>query len=441
MNATIAMDGVRVTTNVRLRDDQGTQFDERALGTLYSDKVMQSLTAMGTYRGRAPVVAQWQRTMYRALTDYQGHMIAAAYAGIPEAYFTTVSRDFTRSLQFASLTGGTALLIATAVALWLLRRSIVLPLRRFAAQLATGDGAITLDHAGNDEVGDVAAAMQQMLNRWQALLSEIEAAGTRLSAGAEALCAASAAAGSELGRTAAAAGDPAAAAQMRAGAAGATTHLQRLSEALKTVGEGVRREERSVFYIGRVAEEIATGLTESKGMVDSALADVGELTAAARGALRLAGEFAAGLTMLRQDLQAAGHHPRGLDLLQDPSELLGSLATLSERVAEEVRLLVLIVQENQARLAFIREEMIRVAGVVHTTSAATHEATASAGAVIGWMEGMAGSAVSVADEALAAHSGLSELAEANRRLHALCGEIQGQAEQFRKLVDELKGKA
>jgi methyl-accepting chemotaxis protein len=121
--------------------------------------------------------------------------------------------------------------------------------------------------------------------------------------------------------------------------------------------------------------------------------------------------------------------------------MLGSMAALSERVAEEVRLLVLIVQENHARLAFIREEMIRVAGVVHTTSSATHEATASAGAVIGWMEGMAGSAVSVADEALAAQNGLSELAEANRRLHALSGEVQSQAELFRKLVDELQGRA
>ena len=429
LKATIAMGGVRVTTNVRLLDPEGNQSEHRALGTVYSDAVMESLTAKGIHRGRAVVVGQWQRTIYRALVDYQGRMIAAPYVGIPEAYFATMGDKLTRSLQTVAAIGSAVVLASLLLAHWLTYRGTVVPLRRLTRQMATGSSTVAASFA-NDEIGDLAEAVQALTERWNTAAAQMRETASRFGESLE-----------HLHRRPPVRPErppePPAAADLRTGATGSLEHLRQLSEAIKALAEGVRSEERSIHYVGRVAQEIASGLEESRGTVESAIADVGELTASARAALKQAGEFAAGLAMLRQALHG---HP-GLDLLRDPADSLAALLALSERVAGEVRTLVLIVQENQARLAFIREEMARVSSVVQSTAAATHAAAHSAGQAIGWMEGMAVNAVSVADEVLAARAGFAVAADANRQLQQWCGQIEEQIRQFRLTVDQLQEKA
>lgn len=427
LKATIAMGGVRVTTNVRLLDPEGNQSEHRALGTVYSDAVMESLTAKGIHRGRAVVVGQWQRTIYRALDDYQGRMIAAPYVGIPEAYFATLGDGLTRSLQTVAAIGSAVVLASLLLAHWLTYRGAVVPLRRLTRQMATG--AVAAGFA-NDEIGDLARAVQGLTERWNAAAAQMRNTAKQMGDTLEHLH----------HRPPVRPERPPelpAAADLRTGATGSLEHLRQLSEAIKALAEGVRSEERSIHYVGRVAQEIASGLEESRGTVESAVADVGQLTASARAALKQAGEFAAGLAMFRQALQG---HP-SLDLLRDPADSLAALLALSERVAGEVRTLVLIIQENQARLAFIREEMTRVSSVVQSTAAATHAAAHSAGQAIGWMEGMAANAVSVADEVLAARAGFAVAADANRQLQQWCGLIEEQIRQFRQTVEQMQEKA
>lgn len=428
MNATIAMGGVRVTTNVRLRDPEGNPSEHRALGTVYSDAVMKSLSTAGIHRGRAQVVGEWRRTIYKAMNDFQGRMIAAPYVGISESYFTTVEKHMTGSLRVSVWGGGAAVLVGLLIALWIAYQGAVAPLRRLISQLRDGE---SLEHKANDEIGDLGREVQERLDRWSHALREGREASDRIGAMLEQLPSRPDAEGQLT---------VPAAAGLRWGATGAQEQLQQLSGSIRTLLDGVRHEERSIGYVGRVAHEIAAGLAESRETVEAAVADVGQLTASARAALKQSGEFAAGLALLRQSMQGTvGHH--ALDLLRDPSDMMASLSALSERVAGEVRTLVLVLQENQARLAFIREEMNRVGAVVQSNAAATQVAAQAAGEVIGRMEGMAATAVSVADEMLAARAGLESAAEANRELQEWCRQVHEQLARFRQAVDEAQGKA
>src|SRR5690606_40503339 len=82
VSATIALDGVQVSTNVRLKDAQGNPPDPRALGTTFSSTVMQSLWAGQRYQGRALVVDEWQKTVYVPRYAHVGRVIGGAYGGI-----------------------------------------------------------------------------------------------------------------------------------------------------------------------------------------------------------------------------------------------------------------------------------------------------------------------------------------------------------------------
>jgi methyl-accepting chemotaxis protein len=438
INATIAMDGIRVSTNVRLTDPETGQTELRALGTFYSDRVMQALRQNQEYRGRAEVVDQWQRTIYRPMTDYRGQVIAGAYVGVPEAHFTTVDTQLTRSLTLAILVGGIALLLALAAAMWMVYRGVVRPVRRFAGLLTGGVPAGALNHQTNDEMGDLARVLTRMVERERAAISRIEATAEQLGDLGATLWQAA-------GRTddeshlalSAASGSLAAAADLQRGADQTLARLHELAESVKAVGDGVRKQERSVLYIGHVAEEIVVGLKESATHADGTLQDIARLTAGARGALQEVAGFTAGLALLRQQL-LAGDRMQALELLKDPSDVLAGIAAQAERAAEAVRSLVMVVQENQARLAFIHDEMGRVSAVVQATAARTQQAGESAGAVIGWMEGMTGTVAAMAGEVLAARSYLESVAEANRSLHELCEAITSQAAQFREAVGQLQ---
>lgn len=402
ITATIALDGIRVSTNVRLSDPETGQTDLRALGTFYSDQVMQALRQNREYRGRAEVVGQWQRTIYRPVTDYQGQVIAGAYVGIPEEYFTTVDRRLTRSGSLVILLGSLALLLALVGAVWMVRLG---------------------------------------LREWKRAVGErLAAAAEQLDGLGRKLCGADAATDGAYQRALAAAeGSAEAAAELTQGAGQTLSRLHQLADAMKAAGEGVRRQERSVLYIGHVANEIAGGLKESQQHAAAALDDVARLTAGARAALQEAAEFTAGLTLLRRQMEA-GEPLRVLDLLKDPAEVLVGVATQAERVAEAVRSLVMVLQENQARLAFIHEEMGRVGKVVQATTARTQQAGDAAGTVIGWMEGMTGTVAAMADEVLAARIYLEGVAEANARLQDLCAGIEARAAEFRRAAAELSAR-
>lgn len=423
INATIALDGVRVSTNVYLRDNEGNR-TYRALGTQYSDAVMAALRAGKVYKGSARVVDHMHRAIYKPMVDYKGQVIAGAYVGIPETVFSGIGAELAYWSRLISAAGGGLLLLLAALVLWWLHRSLVVPVRHLSAVLKGGAAAEYAYHPANDEVGDLARALQERLRVHEAATARLSRLTDALAEARVSLTELASRSGAETDRIRSTTGTAvAAAAELQQGAVETLAHLTYLEDAVRAIGEGVRKEERSVHYVAMVTKEIAAGLNESQGHTETAVQDIARLTAAARAAIRQVGDFTAGLALLRQDLQASGLHSKALDLLRDPSDTLQQIAGMSERVAEQVRALVLIIQENQARLAFVEEEMVRVGGVVQDAAAQTQEAAGTAGQVISWLSSVTGQTVLAAGGVSVVTAHVEAMTRAAAELQAVCDEL------------------
>ena len=84
--ATLFLDDVRISTNVRLF---GPAKDERAIGTRVSQSVRDAVLGRGqTWLDRAFVVDDWYVSAYQPLSDSAGKRVGMLYVGYLEAPFT-----------------------------------------------------------------------------------------------------------------------------------------------------------------------------------------------------------------------------------------------------------------------------------------------------------------------------------------------------------------
>jgi signal transduction histidine kinase len=157
--ATLFLDDVRITTNVRLFQDQ------RAIGTRVSQSVRDRVLGQGqTWLARAFVVNDWYVSAYEPLLDAAGQRIGMLYVGFLEQPF--------RLVRYALLAvTGLIFLIAMAVSAWFsLRwaRSIFGPVEQMnhtMQQIEDGDaharvGALPVQ----DELGALAGHLDQLLD-------------------------------------------------------------------------------------------------------------------------------------------------------------------------------------------------------------------------------------------------------------------------------------
>ena len=157
--ATLFLDDVRITTNVRLFQDQ------RAIGTRVSQTVRDTVLTEGrTWLDRAFVVNDWYVSAYDPLTDAQGRRIGMLYVGFTEAPFTL--------LRYAMLgVIGLIFLGVMAMSAWFsLRwaRSIFQPveqMNRTMQHIEDGQaGARVGPLAARDELGALAGHLDQLLD-------------------------------------------------------------------------------------------------------------------------------------------------------------------------------------------------------------------------------------------------------------------------------------
>jgi C4-dicarboxylate-specific signal transduction histidine kinase len=156
--ATLFLDDVRVTTNVRLFQDQ------RAIGTRVSNAVREAVLVRGeTWLDRAFVVNDWYVSAYEPLLNAQGARIGMLYVG----YLETPYRQTKYSL-LAIIVGifGVAMVLAAWLSLgW--ARSIFQPLERMSRtmqQVQDGDaGARVGPLPQQDELGTLAGHLDQLL--------------------------------------------------------------------------------------------------------------------------------------------------------------------------------------------------------------------------------------------------------------------------------------
>lgn len=160
--ATLFLDDVRITTNVRLFEGR------RALGTRVSRAVRSTVLDQGkTWLDSAFVVNDWYISAYEPITDSYGKRVGMLYVGFLEAPFIK-ARYITLAIILV-----TFLLITAAIVPIFLRwaRAIFKPLERMTdtiAKVESGDlGARTGLPTANDEIGLVASHLDSLLSRLQ----------------------------------------------------------------------------------------------------------------------------------------------------------------------------------------------------------------------------------------------------------------------------------
>jgi two-component system NtrC family sensor kinase len=175
--ATLFLDDVRISTNVRLFGSDG----DRAVGTRVSQQVRDAVLGRGsTWLDRAFVVNDWYVSAYQPLADSAGQRVGMLYVGYLERPFTL--------LKYAALASIGAIFFAVMIAAAFVSmrgaRSIFAPLERMAQTMQRVEGGAAEARVGavpsRDEVGqlaghldhqlDVVAEKQRALERWNAEL-------------------------------------------------------------------------------------------------------------------------------------------------------------------------------------------------------------------------------------------------------------------------------
>lgn len=168
--ATLFLDDVRISTNVRLFEGR------RALGTRVSAAVRQTVLEEGkTWLDSAFVVNDWYISAYEPIVDSYGKRVGMLYVGFLEAPF--------REAKYATLiTIALAFLAVTAASVpiflrW--ARNIFKPLERMTGTIAKvegGDlGARTGLAGAHDEIGRVALHLDHLLDQIQERDRELRA--------------------------------------------------------------------------------------------------------------------------------------------------------------------------------------------------------------------------------------------------------------------------
>ena len=159
--ATLFLDDVRISTNVRLF---GSVEQERAIGTRVSQSVRDAVLGRGTtWLDRAFVVDEWFVSAYQPLVDSAGRRIGMLYVGILERPFSL--------LKYGALASIAVLfLVVMALAAWVsLRwaRAIFGPLERMEATMQRVEGGELAARVGNvasaDEIGRLAQHLDRLL--------------------------------------------------------------------------------------------------------------------------------------------------------------------------------------------------------------------------------------------------------------------------------------
>lgn len=184
--ATLFLDDVRISTNVRLFGADG----DRAVGTRVSQQVRDAVLGRGsTWLDRAFVVNDWYVSAYQPLADGAGQRVGMLYVGYLERPFTLLKYAVLASIGVIFF----AVMIAAAWVSLRGARSIFAPLERMARTMSEVEAGAAGARVGavpsRDEIGrlaghldhllDVVADKQRALEAWNAELDAKVAERTR----------------------------------------------------------------------------------------------------------------------------------------------------------------------------------------------------------------------------------------------------------------------
>ncbi|MDP3082064.1 MAG: cache domain-containing protein [Rubrivivax sp.] len=160
--ATLFLDDVRISTNVRLF---GGEKDERAIGTRVSRTVREAVLGRGnTWLDRAFVVEDWYVSAYQPLLDGSGQRVGMLYVGYLEKPFTLLKYATLASIGVIFF----AVMILAAVVSLRWARTIFKPLEQMEATMRSVEGGALGARVGHvdseDEIGRLAGHLDHLLD-------------------------------------------------------------------------------------------------------------------------------------------------------------------------------------------------------------------------------------------------------------------------------------
>jgi len=156
--ATIFLDDIRVSTNVRLPDGS------RAVGTLLSDEVHEMVVGRGKeWLDKAFVVNNWYISAYNPIFDIDDQVIGILYVGVLEDTFSALKWKTAFSYVLVILLSG---IIGLLFSLYF-TRNIVAPYRTLtdaSKEIAAGNYSTRVEGEFDGEVSAVASAFNKMVD-------------------------------------------------------------------------------------------------------------------------------------------------------------------------------------------------------------------------------------------------------------------------------------
>ncbi|MEP7282501.1 MAG: cache domain-containing protein, partial [Rubrivivax sp.] len=178
--ATLFLDDVRVSTNVRLF---GATQDERAIGTRVSQVVRDAVLGRGqTWLDRAFVVNEWYVSAYQPLLDGHGERVGMLYVGFLERPFTLLKYGALASIGVIFFA---VMIVAAFVSLrW--ARAIFHPLERMEATMLGVERGDLHSRVGavvsGDEIGRLARHLDRLLDNIDDKTEALQRLNTELDA-------------------------------------------------------------------------------------------------------------------------------------------------------------------------------------------------------------------------------------------------------------------
>jgi signal transduction histidine kinase len=178
--ATLFLDDVRISTNVRLFAD--AKREDRAIGTRVSSAVREAVLGAGrTWLDRAFVVNDWYVSAYQPLADGSGARVGMLYVGFTEAPFRWFKWGVLGSIGLMFI----AVMASAALVSLRWARSIFRPVEWMAAtmqRVEDGDLAARVGAAARgdpaeaaDELGTLAGHLDRLLDAISAHTAELDA--------------------------------------------------------------------------------------------------------------------------------------------------------------------------------------------------------------------------------------------------------------------------
>jgi len=437
LTATIAMDGIRITTNVR---KQGT--DQRAVGTLYSDAVMANIRKGEVYRGRALVGGwQWQKTQYTPMKDHTGKIIASPYVGIPESHFTQVGATFTLVTRVGMAVGAFALLLG-AVLPWLQARKVVTrPLMNFVRSLEAGDLGTTFTAPERNEVGAMADALNGLLGKVRVTITQVAGAAEVASALSEELRSAADAAARTTHEVVHRTADGAqSAAEVGQRARETATAMEQLGDAVEGIAAGAQEQARHVDQVTVMVMGIAQTQDQSLRQGDAALEATQRVVEAAREGDRAVASTIEGMDRIRENARTS---VQLVEQLGQYSREIGKVSDTIAELAEQTSLLALNAAIEAARAGEHGRGFAVVADEVRKLADRASQSTGEIGKLIGNTMGLIQQTVGAIRQGQQyAESGAGMAARTRAALEQILASSQSSAAAVESIVAEtLKGNA